>query len=141
MLVSMSFHLPKSSLREKIPSYPPFYSSASLRKINGPFVMIAFTTITDRTTTNTEQKAKQNWHLCRPISVQECFTKKRNEPQQVRDPPKKTSSSKSSSMYYVCSDVALLLKVLFAYEVMKVFVFDYSNDVAFNLNLLCIEFV
>ena len=49
-----------------------------LRKMIGPFAITVLTTKVDSTTTNTEQKARQKWHLRLIISLTECLMKNRN---------------------------------------------------------------
>ena len=44
----------------------------------GPFSVILYTIRMDRTTMKTEQKDRQNWHLCRPISLHVYLIKKRS---------------------------------------------------------------
>ena len=82
-------------------SISPLSCSASFMKMIGPLDVTVFTTSVDRTTMNTEQKARQKWHLCRFKSLQECFMKKRRDWQQV------ISSVSSSSSY--CRGVAFSL--------------------------------
>ena len=67
----------------------------------GPSVMMVTTTRMARTTTNTEQKESENWHLCLFMSLHDCLMNRRNFPQQLNVEPYCSSSSSYSYGVFV----------------------------------------
>ena len=71
----------------KMASYSPTLFSARLRNMIGPKLVIVTTSRIESTTINTEQNDRQNWHLCRPMSLHDCLMKNLNFWQHERDEP------------------------------------------------------
>lgn len=69
---------------KKMASYSPVVFSARRKKMMGPFSVMLTTIKMESTTTSTEQNERQNWHLCRPMSLHVSFENSQSFCQHVK---------------------------------------------------------